>query len=184
MDGNSNKASVIVTPFTADGGQVKWQVEVVGKGKGGPGNYPVLDIPHKQGPTKIDIAIVNPPGYSFKFAKDSAALWVSAGPGDPTGPSTYPDQIPVDKIKTKQQDGRLEFVDLNKGAKIDLHYTLNFVSADGKTASTLDPIIRNGGGGGPGFDYAQYIGIAAVGLLAAALLVLVFRRTRAQGPQA
>lgn len=180
MDGNAHKQNIIVTPYRDPAGQVKWELEVVGKGKGGPGNYPVVDIPAKQPATKIEISIVNPAGFNYKFAKDGDALWVSAGPQDPTGPSTYPAQIPVDKIKTKANDSKLEFVDLNAGGKIDLHYTLNFVDQANQQSSTLDPIIRNGGDGGPGFEMSQWASAAGALLVVAALVVLTRRMMNRQ----
>lgn len=185
MDGNGNRQNIIVTPYRDQSGAVKWELEIVGKGKGGPGNYPVLEIPAKQSATKIEIEIRNPPGFAYKFAKDGAALWVSAGGQDPTAPSTYPDQIPPDKIKTKSQDSRLEFVDLNKGGKIDLNYTLNFVDQNNQQSSTLDPIIRNGGDGGPGIQMTQWAYVGGALLLAALVVVLarrmLTRRAREQG---
>lgn len=182
MDGNGNKERIIVTPYRNDKGQVKWELEIVGKGKGGPGNYPELVIPQKQSATKIEVEIKNTSGFAYKFVKDSGALWVSAGSQDPSGPSTYPDQIPPDKIKTKSQDSKLEFVDLNQGAKIDLHYTLVFVDQNNQQSTTLDPIIRNGGGGGPGIEMTQWA-IAGGAILGAVLLVVLLRRTLAKRRQ-
>ena len=182
MDGNGNKERIIVTPYRNDKGQVKWELEIVGKGKGGPGNYPELVIPPKQSATKIEVEINNPAGFAYKFAKDSGALWVSTGTQDPSGPSTYPAQIPPDKIKTKSQDSKLEFVDLNEGGQIDLHYTLVFVDQNNQQSTTLDPIIRNGGGGGPGQEISQWA-VAGGVILVAALLVVLVRRTLAKRQQ-
>ena len=181
MDGYKNQARLIVTSYMKDG-QVKWELEVVGKGKGGPGNYPALDIPPKQSATKINVEIVNGPGLNYKFAKDGDSLWVSAGGQDPTGPSTYPAQIPVDKIKTKSHDMKLEFVDLNQGGKIDLHYTLNFVDQNNQQSSTLDPIIRNGGDGGPGINMQSWA-YAAGALVGAAVLFVLVRKMLAKRKQ-
>jgi len=164
MAGGTKTDDIIVTPYDLHG-VVKWELEIVSSGKkGGPGNYPSLDIPAKQQATQIQISIKNTPGYNWKFAKDAKALWVKVGQ-DPTSPSTYPDQVPVGSIKTKNNDMTLQFVDLNKGDPVALHYTLNFVGPGNNVSSTLDPIIRNGGGGGPGvFNYAYIAG--AVLLLA------------------
>jgi hypothetical protein len=175
MDGYKN-AQITVTPGRVGNGPVKWELEIVGTGKkGGPANYPVLEIPAKQKATKIKIEIINPEGFNYKFAKDANALWVSTGTQDPTGPSSVPSQIPVDKIKTKDNDTELEFVNLNQGAPVEMRYTLNFVDQNNQTSSTLDPIIRNGGSGGPpqnDLTWAYIVG----GAILAALLVVGIRK--------
>lgn len=149
----ATNVDVVLTPDTTKD-PVKWTMEnCITKAKGGYGGYPVVVIPKDNGPTDHHLVylIDNPSGSTWKFAKDSAALWVTNGTADPTKPSTD-SHIPVGSIKTVNPnpsdpataDTKLTFTDHNGNAPVKLHYTLNFVDGS-KSSSTLDPIIDNGG---------------------------------------
>jgi len=133
---------------------VKWTMEnCVTKVKGGYGGYPPLDIPKSQAPGDHHLVylIENPVGSTWHFAKDSDALWVTANAQDPKAPE-WDSHIPKPTIHTSNPnpsdpttaDTLLSFTDHNGHDAVTLHYTLNFVNA-GKSSSTLDPIINNGG---------------------------------------
>jgi hypothetical protein len=145
---SGQKQSMVATPYI-EGGHTKWDLAIVGGQHGGYGHYPTLSVAPGQAATPFEITIQNSPGSNWKFVKDAGALWVNTGPNDPTGPSTVGTQIPQSSIQTHNQDSVLNFTDLNQGLPVTLHYTLNFVNANGQTSSTLDPIIQNGGGGPP-----------------------------------
>jgi len=192
----ANPTQVTLTP-QVNKGQTKWQMQITGGQSGGYGAYPVVTLPkgHQGDPTDVHFVytIQNPPGSTWKFAKDADALWVTSQPNDPTGPSTDP-HVPVGSIHTQNPnpsnpataDTQLTFTDANGGKAATLHYTLNFVNGSQKS-STLDPIIQNGGCcmvanelGAGGFSteaFAGYLVLAfVVGIIATLLVQRVFRR--------
>lgn len=150
----ANPTEVTLTPQVING-QTKWQMQLSGGQSGGYGHYPPINLPkgHAGDPTDAHFVytIQNPPGSTWKFAKDADALWVTSQPNDPTAPSTDP-HVPVGSIHTQNPnpsnpataDTQLTFTDANAGNPATLHYTLNFVNGSQKS-STLDPIIQNGG---------------------------------------
>jgi hypothetical protein len=157
--------NVDVSPYT-EGTQTKWNLTVNGK-KGGYGNYP--DVKVSKGDKDVDMVYTIKDGGTWKFAKDSAALWASDDGTDPTGPSVSV-QIPQDKIKTSNNDTVLKFKDLNNDPG-PVHYTLNFVNGT-QTSSTLDPIIDNGG---PGMMSSYSLPVFFGGLVVGAILTLLLR---------
>src|SRR6478736_4150202 len=115
---------------------VKWTMEnCVTKLKGGYGSYPTLDIPKAQAPADHHLVylIENPAGSTWKFAKDSDALWVTSGGQDPKSPMWDP-HVPKPTIHTSNPsppnpataDTLLKFTDHNGHDPVTLHYTLNF----------------------------------------------------------
>jgi len=123
-----------ITPYMLHGNKT-WQLEVVNSGKkGGPGNYPSVDVPAKFG-GNFKITIVDGDGITFS----NDPIWVQAGTAKPTEPVIDPQ---ITKIKGKNTPV-LTFHDANSGPAMTLTYQLNFNNAD-----PLDPIILNGGGGG------------------------------------
>lgn len=83
-------------------------------------------------------------GLKLRFPENPAdAMYVAVGT-KPTGPGNG-GQITF--ISVDQSRKQLTVSDDNRGPACDLHYELNFVAEDG-TSYPVDPIIRNGGGGG------------------------------------
>jgi hypothetical protein len=180
----SSQINMTLTPTILQG-QTKWELSLDATGKHGTlGSYPALDIGTNSPATLVQITIDNSnSSIPWSFAHDGAALWVNQGPGDPTGPSTSP-QVPVAYINTSKQDSVLSFMDLNQGDPVTLHYTLNMVSGTRK-ASTLDPIIRNGGcchvAPSPGFlptSTTTFLAELAIAFILGALVMLIVNRFR------
>jgi hypothetical protein len=193
---------VVLTPDVSKD-PVKWTMDVCGgvqKGSGGFGNYPPLVIGYDKPATDHHLVylIDNPAGSTWHFAKDAAALWVTSAGADPTKTSTDP-HVPVNTIHTSNPsppnpataDTQLKFTDKNDSQNhVTLHYTLNFVNGQ-KTASTLDPIIDNGGcctrSGGFWADTSMLASNAtfdawvAIAFLAGVLATLAARRFTRRG---
>src|SRR5437762_1739265 len=152
MTCKANVDMVLTPDITKD--PVKWTTEkCITKLKGGYGSYPVLSVGKDQAPTDHHLVylIENPAGSTWKFAKDSNALWVNSSGQDPKQPS-IDSHVPVPSIHTSNPnppnpattDTQLSFTDHNGQTAATLNYTLNFVNGQ-KSSSTLDPIIDNGG---------------------------------------
>jgi hypothetical protein len=193
MPANST-VDVTLTPQVKNG-QTKWQMQIPGGQSGGYGAYPTISLPrgHQGDPTDAHLVftIANPPGSTWKFAKDANALWVTSQANDPSAPSTDP-HVPVGSIHTQNPnpsnpataDTQLTFTDNNGGNAVTLHYTLNFVNGSQKS-STLDPIIQNGGccmvSEGPGFggtalSSTSFIAYIALAFVVGVVVTLVVQR--------
>lgn len=151
---------------------IGWEMTYGNKKGNKASNYPVVDLPKNSGNHEFTISIVN--GNGIKFApgtnrpKDGDnALWVHEGSTSPPQKGTH-DQIKNVKLHSTTQ---LTFKDVNNGKAVELAYQLNFTGAP-----PLDPIIKNGGGTGPGIqEYALY---GAGALLLIALVAFFVRRGR------
>ena len=168
MDGNKQKVKMEVTPIVHNG-QPNWELTIVNGKKGGPGDYPPVDVASKKS-AEFEIKIVD--GDGINFSDDP--IWIQAGTAKPTQHVIDPQITDI----SGQNTTKLTFEDANSGDPMTLTYRLNFT----KDAPPLDPIIKNGGGGGPpAFDYALYAG--AVLLLGALLLTLfLLKKNRASKP--
>lgn len=141
-----------VTP-TVQNGQVSWELcyrnppvpPIPLCGDGSPGRpYPDADVPKGAQDQPFQFKIMGNSGITF--APDSTPTKFYPGPiwvheqGEPNEPGVH-GQI-------KDRDGArkpvLTFVDKNSEA-ITLKYQLNFVDAQGKAVTALDPEIINGG---------------------------------------
>lgn len=145
-----------------------WHMEVVGGGKGGPGNYPKIDIPKGSPETPFKFQITGNGTQGVTFSTDPIWVAVDDGTGSPKGAGV---NSQIDDVQVTQGGKSLTFTDLNT-EKVVLTYQLNFTGAP-----PLDPIITNGGGGeGELSAYALLIGLA----IFAAIAFLAFR-ARARG---
>ena len=161
MDGNTQKVKMEVRPIVHNG-QPNWELEVVNGNKGGPGNYPAVNVQEKKS-AEFEIKIVD--GNGITFSGDP--IWIQAGTAKPTQHVVDPQITDI----SGQNSTKLKFEDANSGDAMTLTYRLNF--SDG--APSLDPIIQNGGGGGPprsDYDVVLYAGAV---LLLGALLLVLFR---------
>lgn len=158
----------------AQGKQVGWEMKY-GTQKGfGPGDYPQIVLPKNSGNHEFMVTIENANGVAFASGtnrpKDGDnALWVAAGETSPTQKGLHP-QIKDAKL---HNDTQLIFKDSNNGDPVTLAYRLNF-----KNAPSLDPIIVNGGGTGPGIPIQDYALYGAAALLLVALVAFFVRRNR------
>ena len=149
-----------------------WHMEIVGAGKGGPNNYPKIDVPKGPSDVPFKFQITGPGTQGITFGSDP--IWVAADDGSGASPKEAGVHSQITSVSgggTKS----LTFTDLNS-EKVTLTYQLNF--SDG---STLDPIINNGGGEDGLAAYALLIGLAVFAVIA----FLAFRsraRARAQTP--
>ena len=58
---------VILRPFLK-GTDTKWEMEVVGGGKGGPGNYPTITVPRGTTDKHLMFKIENPQGSTWTLS--------------------------------------------------------------------------------------------------------------------
>ena len=161
--------------LVTNGGKLEWEISHKWK-TGGPGDYPVIKFDKNDGPDLIVFKIKNPEPH-IKFA-ESDAIWVQAG----SKPQQSGLGNQIANPKTMENGKKLVVVDWNDNpTPVDLHYRLNFESP----VQSLDPIIRNGGEGGPGlpmYDWAYVVG----GLFLVGVVTLLvsrrFAKRRKQQP--
>lgn len=151
-----------------------WHMEVVGAGKGGPNNYPKIDVPKGPSDVPFKFQITGAGTQGITFGADPIWVAVDKGTGSPEGSGVHSQ---IEDVNVSQGGKSLTFTDLNT-EKVVLTYQLNFTGAP-----PLDPIISNGGGGeGELSAYALLIGLA----IFAAIAFLAFRvkaRGRARADQ-
>ncbi len=158
MDGNTQKVKMEVRPIVHNG-QPNWELTIVNGKKGGPGNYPPVDVEQKKS-AEFEIKIVD--GNGVTFSDDP--IWIQAGTAKPEEHVIDPQITDI----SGQNEKKLKFEDANSGDPMILTYRLNF-----SNGVPLDPIIKNGGGGGsPSYDFVLYAGAV---LLLGALLLVLFR---------
>jgi hypothetical protein len=124
-----------------------------GSASGGPGNYPKVSVAPKTN-SKIIFEIVNP--QDITFSQDP--IWIAEGSAKPTGGVVAPFCV-VSGANTPLLTVQDDNTDL-----ADYTYVLNF-----NNAPSLDPIIKNGGGGPGSKRFVWY----AIGALAVAALLFV-----------
>jgi hypothetical protein len=162
MDGNKQKIKMEVTPIVHNG-QPNWELTIVDSGKkGGPGNYPEVAV-HAKKAGEFEITIVK--GNGITFSTDP--IWIQAGDAKPTVHVIDPQISDI----SGQGQTKLKFEDANSGLPMDLTYRLNFSN----DSPPLDPIILNGGGGQPSYEYLLY---GAGAFLLVALLLALFSQSR------
>lgn len=169
---NQKQATPVNVNLTLEPGAngTAWQMDVVGQGKGGPGNYPKIDIPKGSPETPFKFQITGPGTQNVTFSPDPLWVAVDKKTGSPDGPGVHPQ---IQNVSVTAGGKSLTFTDLNT-EKVDLTYQLNFTGA-----GSLDPIISNGGGENQMTTYALLLGV----ILIAAIGLLVLRsraRTRAR----
>jgi hypothetical protein len=106
-----------------------------------PGNKIVF--PNGQPTSTIEFRLQGKAAQKLDFDLAGGPIWVQAN-SCPTLPSSVPGEITVLSTSTAN---RLDIQNKNLNAG-DLHYRLNFLDDQGN-AVHWDPVIRNGGGGGP-----------------------------------
>lgn len=106
--------------------------------------YPDVTVPKGQHNATFQFKIMGDSGISFAPesvpTKVGGPIWIHKK-GDPNGPGVHGQIYDVKGAKTKT----LTFIDKNDDA-VTLKYQLNFVDAQGKAVTALDPEIINGGG--------------------------------------
>lgn len=108
-----------------------------------PGNK--IDFPHGQPTSVIEFRLQGKAGQKLDFDLNcmGGPIWVKAN-NCPTQPNSVPGEITVLNSSTVN---RLDVENKNLIAG-DFYYRLNFLDDQNKPTS-WDPVIRNGGGGGP-----------------------------------
>lgn len=125
-----------------------------------------VDLPKGSGPWKFKIRLENDTGLKLSY-NDARPIDVGESCGCPPPEGIHSDQICDVNLKSNDM---LEFTDRNDGGPVDLRYQLNFVDGNKQPVDSLDPIIRNGGGGNDGRSHAMIalvVGSALIGLAAA-----------------
>lgn len=135
------QAIVELTPSAQTGG-VAWELctsSGCGSGVGPTARFPDLVLPPKQSQDVIFI-INNPPGTNITFPADPYdAIFIQPNTKPTTKVYQAAGQLGTPKLSKNKTV--LVLKDKNKGQAMDFHYALNF--SDG---STIDPVIKNGGG--------------------------------------
>jgi hypothetical protein len=167
MGGQVNEQINVNLTLESQGGTNGWHMNIAGQGKGGPNNYPKAVVKHGSN-ADFHFAITGPGTQNITFADiNPISIAPDTGTGSPTVIGNNSDQIVNISVGGKKV---LSFTDLNTDPPAKLTYQLNF--SDG---SKLDPIIENGGGGPPGFQFEYYL---IGGVLLFALLALVAFRNK------
>ena len=138
-------------------GPLKWNMSMNGNAPQGPANYPEVVV--APGDTADLTFSIRNPG-AIKFA-DKDAFCAQAGTAKPTTCDTNQFSYTINA------NGDLVVHDKNTVAGT-FTYVLNF-----KYAPQLDPIIKNGGGGGRTLGAEAWYAIGAVAIIA---LVVIFWR--------
>lgn len=137
---------ITVTPSTGPGGKIDWELchkapkkaDVCGKQN----NYPDIILGKNSGQNAGDqvftVKINDKHNLGIKFSSDP--LWIQADT-KPKSPVIDSSQIHSVTPGAKQ----LIFKDKNDGGPVTLVYQLNFVDADNKPVTAIDPDIKNGG---------------------------------------
>lgn len=174
---------ITVTPSKGPGSKISWELchkapqkaEVCGKQN----NYPVVILGRNSGQNAGDqvftVTINDKHNLGIKFSSDP--LWIQAAT-KPTSPVIDSSQIHSVTPGATQ----LIFKDKNDGAPVTLVYQLNFVGADNKPVTAIDPDIKNGGTTIAGSEQMTML-VAGAGLLlllAAIWLSLRAMRRRTQ----
>lgn len=170
---------VTLRPSVADDGAVQWTMchNIPNNQKcGGPAMgtaYPQIDIPHGAQNPLVIFTIEGENNIIFRKAPNptdaSEAFYVEPGKGKNPGKGHKSDNQ-FDNI-TVLNGKSLIFNDKNT-RDIFLSYKLHFQQG-GQAVTSIDPDIKNGGGGGHGFTWTSY---ALVGAVAGALLCVLFVR--------
>jgi hypothetical protein len=176
-----------VTPTVQKDGQVSsWQLchmnpsqpPIPKCGDGSPSSpYPNTDVPEGQHDPLFQFKIVGNSDITFApnppAPKAGGPIWIHKK-GDPNGPGVHGQIEDIKGAKTKV----LVFKDEND-YQITLKYQLNFVDAQGKAVTALDPEIINGGKGF--WSISNSTALMIGGVVALVLLGLWFSRVRAFG---
>jgi hypothetical protein len=106
-----------------------------------------IDFPHSQPTSIIEFRLQGKAGQVLDFDLDpnlpvKEPIWVESGQC-PTQCNPFPSDFSV--VRKSPNVIEVQNRNLNAG---DFHYRLNFVDSGGNKVH-WDPIIRNGGGGGP-----------------------------------
>lgn len=132
----------------------------------GVGSYPDIQLDAGTGGATI-IFNIDPAKTAVTFpAKIGDALWIK-----PANKPSAPVIAPAGQLGTPillNGNRTLIINDKNSGKGADLYYRLNF--SDG---TKIDPVIKNGGGGGRSMDAVTY---ALVGALVGAIVSILFVR--------
>lgn len=166
---------ITITPIRDQSGTVTgWDLSYGGKKGNKPSNYPEVVLTKDSGNHEFMITIKDSKGITFAPGTDRPkdadnALWIAEGASSPTAKGIN-SQIENAKLHNNTQ---LVFKDLNVGKDMTLAYRLNFTGAP-----PLDPIIKNGGGTGPGGPIAFYS--AGAVLLVALIAFLIWRGKKKQ----
>jgi hypothetical protein len=140
-------------------GPLKWNMSMNGNPPQGPNNYPEVVV--AKGDTADLTFTIRNPG-AIKFA-DNDAFCAQAGTAKPTAGKCDTNDFSY----TIDSSGNLVVHDKNL-SEGTYTYVVNF-----KFAPQLDPIIKNGGGGGLMTGVEIWYAIGAVGIIA---LVVIFWR--------
>ncbi len=158
--------AIKVTPTEGKGGKIDWELchkapgkaEVCGDAVNG---YPVIDLgPNaggNSGHQRFTVTIDDVQKLGITFSSDP--LWIQA--------NTKPTKHTIDPIQIYDVEQTsptvLKFKDKNKDDPVTLVYQLNFVGADQKPVTSIDPDIRNGGTTITSYDQATIL-LAGAGL--------------------
>lgn len=162
---------ITVTPSKGNGTKIDWTMCHTAPGKTevcSPKNvYPPITVGHNSGSNAgaqvftVTINDVNKLGINFS----SDPLWIQAN----SKPKSH--VIDAQIFDVTPNPTKLVFKDKNDGGPVTLVYQLNFVGADQKPVTSIDPDIKNGGTTVVGGDSQAMTVVLVVGLavLAAAL---------------
>lgn len=155
---------ITVSPTKNANGLIEWTL-TYGKQSGKkPGEYPVVKLSEGGTNERFKITLIDP-SLGIKFSADP--LWIQANTC-PTSPGI--DHCQIDKFEPGETI--IKFRDLNQNAPVSMWYRLNFDVPGlnpGDPGTYLDPEIKNGGNGGPGFN--KVLALASIAAAVAAAFV-------------
>lgn len=172
-----------VTPTKAKDGQIEWTLchkpPAKPEGCGVEPNYPAVILDKDSGEHVFTVTINDPSNLGVIFSTDP--LWIQA--------NTKPKQHVIDNkqiFDVTPGSTKLVFKDRNEGNPVDLIYQLNFVGADQKPVTAIDPDIKNGGSTVDDYNQtALLLGVIALFMLVGAIwlgVVAMRRKAAASGP--
>lgn len=172
---------ITLNPSMGDNNQIVWTMSEGGK-TSSPTSF-TTDLKHGSGPAHFHFTIA-PNQWSIQFndgTGGNSPIFIQemqgVNPASKPAPGVVNNQI--EQVQVVKQGTELHFDDRNHGAERTLVYQLNFKNG----ISPVDPIIQNGGGGGPGQGvYSFFVdnplaSAAAVLVLLAAAWALFRRRS-------
>jgi hypothetical protein len=172
--GSMPAQNITVTPSKGSGNKIDWTMCHTAPGKNEPCSsknvFPAINVGTNSGTNAgaqvftVTINDVNKLGISFS----GDPLWIQAN----SKPKTH--VIDAQIFDVTPNPAKLIFKDKNDGGPVTLVYQLNFVGADQKPVTAIDPDIKNGGTT-VSYDQTTVL-VAVVGL--AFLLVAIYLSIR------